>query len=91
MSMLVHEELITKGDRQIKRLQEGLKELEIYDIVKSNTEMLRTYFVYSKCEISAQQLLSLVEIEEPKGKGQIHPIKLPKCFSNSVQVSVWYH
>ena len=40
----------------------------MYDI-KSNTEMFRTYFVYSKCEISAEQLISLVNIEEPKGKG----------------------
>ena len=40
----------------------------MYDI-KSNTEMFRTYFVYSKCEISAEQLISLVDIEEPKGKG----------------------
>ena len=53
MSMLVYEELITKRDRQIKGLREGLKELEMYDIVKSNTEMFRIYFVYSKCEISA--------------------------------------
>ena len=69
MSVLVYEELITKRDRQIKGLQEGLKELEMHDIVKSNTEMFRIYFVYSKCEISAQQLLSLVKIEEAKGKG----------------------
>ena len=67
--MLVYEELITKRDRQIKGLREGLKELEMYDIVKSNTEMFRTYFVYSMCEISAEQLLSLVETEEAKGKG----------------------
>ena len=69
MSMLVYEELTTKRDRQIKGLREGLKELEIYDIVKSNTEMFRTYFVYSKCEISVEQLLTLVEIEEAKKKG----------------------
>ena len=69
MSMLVYEELITNRDRQIKGLQEGLKELEMYDIIKSNTEMFRTYFVYSKCEISAEQLISLVEIEEAKEKG----------------------
>ena len=69
MPILVYEELITKTDRQIKGLREGLKELEMYDIVKSNTEMFRTYFVYSKCEISAEQLLSLVEIEKAKGKG----------------------
>ena len=53
MSVLVYEELITKRDGQIKGLQGGLKELEMYDIVKSNTEMFRIYFVYSKCEISA--------------------------------------
>ena len=69
MSMLVYEELITKRDWQIKGLREGLKELEMYDIIKSNTEMFRSYFVYSKCEISAEQLLVLVEIEEAKGKG----------------------
>ena len=69
MSMLVYEELITKRDRQIKGLREGLKELEMYDIVKSNTEMFQTCFAYSKSEISAKQLLSLVEIEEAKGKG----------------------
>ena len=51
--MLVYEELITKRERQIKGLWEGLKELKMYDIVKSNTEMFRTYFAYSKCEISA--------------------------------------
>ena len=69
MSMFVYEELITKRDRQIKGLREGLKELEMYDIIKSNTEMFRTYFVYLKCEISAEQLISLVEIEEAKEKG----------------------
>ena len=31
MSMLVYKELITKMDRQIKGLREGLKELEMYD------------------------------------------------------------
>ena len=46
MSMLVYEELITKRDRQIKGLWEGLKELQMYRIVKSNTEMFRSYFVY---------------------------------------------
>ena len=64
MSMLVYEELITKRDRQIKGLREELKELEMYDIVKSNTEMFRTYFVYSKCETSAEQLISLREMEK---------------------------
>ena len=53
-SMLVYEELITKRDRQIKGLWEGLKKLEMYDIAKSNTEMFRTYLTYSKCEISAE-------------------------------------
>ena len=69
MSMLVYEELITKMDKQIKGLREGLKDLEMYDIVKSSTEMFPTYFVYSKREISAEQLISLVENEEAKGKG----------------------
>ena len=46
MSMLVYEELATKRDRQIKGLREGLKELQMYRIVKSNTEMFRSYFVY---------------------------------------------
>ena len=69
ISVLVYEELITKRDRQIKGVGEGLKELEMYDIVKSNTEMFPTYFLYSKCEISAEQLISLVEIEEAKGEG----------------------
>ena len=44
--MLVYEELATKRDRQIKGLREGLKELQMYRIVKSNTEMFRSYFVY---------------------------------------------
>ena len=69
MSMVVYEKLITKRNRKIKVLREGLKELEMDDIVKSNTEMFRTYFVYSKCEISAEQLISLIDIEEAKGKG----------------------
>ena len=69
MSMVVYEELITKRNRKIKVLREGLTELEMDDIVKSNTETFRTYFVYSKCEISAEQLISLIDIEEAKGKG----------------------
>ena len=69
MSVVVYEKLITKRNRKIKVLREGLKELEMDDIVKSNTEMFRTYFVYSKCEISAEQLISLIDIEEAKGKG----------------------
>ena len=69
MSMLVYEELITKRNRKIKGLREGLKELEMDDIIKSNNETFRTYFVYSKCEISAEQLISLIDIEEAKGKG----------------------
>ena len=31
--------------------------------------MFPTYSVYSKCEISAEEVISLVEIEEAKGKG----------------------
>ena len=50
-------------------MREQLKELEMYDIVKSNTETFWTYFVYSKCEVLAEQLIILVEIEESKGKG----------------------
>ena len=70
MSMLVYEELITKRNRKIKDLRESLKELKMDDIVKSNTETFRTYFVYSKCEISADQLITLIDIEEAKGKGR---------------------
>ena len=44
-------------------MQEGLKELEIYDVVKSNAE------IFQSVKFSNEQLISLVEIEEAKGKG----------------------
>ena len=66
MSMLVYEELRTKRDRQIKGLREGLKELEIYDIVKVTLKCSEPLLYSRSVKFRPSNLSVPVEIEETK-------------------------
>ena len=68
MSMLVYEELRTKRDRQIKGLREGLKELEIYDIVKVTLKCSEPILYIRSVKFRPSNLSVPVEIEETKWK-----------------------
>ena len=62
MSMLLYEELITKRRDKLKACKKDWKSLRFMMSLKVSWNI-------SKCEISNEQLISLVEIEEAKGKG----------------------
>ena len=56
LSMLIFEELVIKRERQLKAIQEGLKYLNLLEIVKRNFELFKSSFVSEEKSLTSNDL-----------------------------------
>ena len=63
LSMLVYEELVTKREKQLKAMREGLRFTGIYNYIKENQDFFRSTFIGTDTPITSAMLMAKIDFD----------------------------
>ena len=81
LHLLIYDELVTKREKQLKGIREGLKVMNLFNLVTRYKQCFRATFVASDRKINPETLISLFDFEDLSQEDQELVPMLKEVFS----------